>query len=202
MNWRTTAALFVILVALGAVVFWQSRQEAADADAIPTVAAPAAETTPLFPGVTAGDLLRLEVERAEGAEDGAAVHFERQDDGAWVQTVPTTTMVISQTLESRAGSLLAVSSRRALPPDANPLSAYGLDQPGAAIVVAARRANQDGSEQVIRHTLHVGNQTPAEDGYYVQKVGDRRVHIIPLTAVDTVLSLIDDPPHQQPASTP
>lgn len=199
MNWRTTAALFVILVALAGVVYWQSRQETANDDDAPTPPAPAAETTPLFPGVTAGDLLRLEVERAE---DGAAVHFARQDDGAWVQTVPTTTMVISQTLESRAGSLLAVSSRRALPPDANPLSAYGLDQPGAAIVVAARRANQDGSEQVIRHTLHVGNQTPAEDGYYVQKVGDRRVHIVPLTAVDAVLGLIDDPPHQQPASAP
>ncbi len=134
----------------------------------------------------------MEIERAE---DGAAVHFERQDDGVWMQTVPTTTVAISRTLESSAGSLLSLSSRRTLSPDANPLSAYGLDQPAATIVVAVRRAGEDGSEQTIRHTLLVGNQTPAEDGYYVQKVGDQRVHIISTTAVDTILGLIDDPPH-------
>lgn len=194
MNWRTTAALFVILVALGAVVYWQSRQEAANGDDAPTPPAPAAETTPLFPGVTTADTQRLEVGRA----DGAAVQFQRQEDGAWVQTAPTTTVAISQTMESRASSLLALSSRRTLSPDENPLSAYGLEEPAAIIIVAARRAAEDaegGTEQIIRHTLHVGNQTPAEDGYYVQKVGDRRVHVVPLTAVDTVLRLIDDPPH-------
>lgn len=192
MNWRTTAALFVILIALGAVVYWQSRQDASTAQGTPTPAAPAVETTPLFPGVTAADLVRLEIERAA---DGAAVHFERQDDGAWVQSVPTTTVAISRTLESRAGGLLAGRSRRTLPPDANPLSAYGLEQPAATILAAVRRTGEDSAEQTIRHTLHVGNQTPAGDGYYVQKVGDRRVHIVPTTAIDPVLEIIDDPPH-------
>jgi len=194
MNWRTTAALFVILVALGGVVYWQSRQEATNAGATPTVPSPAAETTPLFPGAATDNLLRLEVERAE---DGAAVHFQRENDGAWTQTVPTTTVAISRTLESNVGSLLTLNSRRALSPDENPLSAYGLDQPAATIIVAVRRAAEEGSEQTIRHTLHVGNQTPAEDGYYVQKIGDRRVHIVPTTAVDAVLGLVDDPPHQR-----
>ncbi len=193
MNWRTTAALFVILVALAGVVTWQSRQDATSADATPTAPSPAAETTPLFSGATAADLLRLQVERAE---DGAAVHFQREDDGVWTQTVPTTTVAISRTLESTAGSLLTLRSRRTLSPDENPLSTYGLDPPAATIVAAARRQAEDGSEQTIRHTLLVGNQTPAGDGYYVQKVGDRRVHIVPTAPIDAVLDLVDDPPHQ------
>lgn len=192
MNWRTTAALFVILVALAGVVFWQSRQDDGSAQATPAAAAPTSVTTPLFPGATAADLQRLEIERAE---DGAAVHFQRRDDGAWTQTVPTTTLVISQTLESAAATLLSANSRRTLAPDLNPLSAYGLDEPSATILFAVRRAGVDGAGQTVRHTLLVGNPSPAGNGYFAQKVGDRRVHILSTTAVDAILGLLDNPPH-------
>lgn len=186
MNWRTTGILFLLLLLLGAVVYWQKQSGEAEI-ATPTAALAAGtftETVPLLPDVTVEDVLRLEVRQASSGEQ---VTFE-QDAGVWTTTVPTATQVISATVVTPLQSLLDASSRRTLPPDANPLEAYGLSTPATTIVVAARR---DGA--TVRHTLYVGNLTPAEDAYYLQKAGDPRIHVVASFPINNVLDLLSAP---------
>ena len=189
MSWRTTGILFFLLLLLGGVAYWQSQTGALDAPT-PTPALAAGtftESVPLLPDVALAEVSRLEVRRARDAGDGAQVVY-RQEEGSWTQTMPTTTAVLSTTVTTPLRSLLGAGSRRTLSPATNPLAAYGLDEPTATIVVAARR-----EEATVRHTFFLGNLTPAGDAYYLQKEGDPRVHIVASFALNNLLDLLPDP---------
>ena len=183
MSWRNTAVLFGVLLLLGGLAYWQSQSGAQDT-ATPTPGLAAgnfSESVPLLPEVAMEHVARLEIGRA-GA--GQQVTF-LQEEGDWTQTVPTTTHVLSPTVKMPLQSLLDASSRRTLPVDANPLEDYGLAEPQTTIVVAVRR-----DEVTIRHTFYLGNMTPAEDAYYLQKAGDPRVHIVPSFPIANLLELL------------
>ena len=183
MSWRTTGVLFLMLLVLGGIVYWQ-QQAAGPTEPTPAPASGAgtfAETVPLLPDLTTDDVQRLEVSRT-GSGDRRTY---QQEEGIWTQTVPTTTQVLSSTIVTALQSLLDAGSRRTLSPDANPLDAYGLAEPGSTIVIAARR---DGA--TARHTFYVGNLTPAGDAYYLQKAGDPRIHIVASFPINNILDLL------------
>jgi len=185
MSWRTTGILFVILLVVGAVAFWQSRSDDAGGEGLPTTQAPVVESANLFEGVEIANVARLDIEHS--VDTGAS--FRREPDGGWFMTTPTATVVISQTVTNSVMGLINTGSRRTFAADENPLDAYGLLDPVREITVAVNR-----DEQIIRYRLQVGNETPAGDAYYVLKDGDRRVHLVTKSTLDGIFSLATQPP--------
>jgi hypothetical protein len=185
MSWRTTAVLFLLLLLLAGYVYWESQRETAPATEPAPVAA--VESERLVTGATDEDVRRLDISRRE---DGLAVSFSRDAGGHWVQTVPTTTQVISYTMEYAAGNLVTMTSRRSLPAGANPLAAYGLDNPAYQVTLAVEEA--DG--RLIRYTFNLGDAVATGDGRYVQKQGDGRIHIVASFVFGSIIDLLDNPP--------
>lgn len=193
MSWRTTGILFVILVMVGAVAFWQSRSDDAGDEGLPTDQAPVVENANLFGGVEIANVARLDIDHS--VDTGAS--FRQEPDGGWFMTTPTATVVISQTVTNSLMGLINTGSRRTFAPDEKPLDAYGLQDPVREITIAVSR---DG--QVVRYRLQVGNETPAGDAYYVLKEGDRRVHLVTKATLDGIFSLATQPPLPETLPTP
>lgn len=167
MSGRTLAILFVVLLLVAAAAILVNQR------------APAPEPTPEIPptpervqfleGATIESVTRLDVR--DNLNDDFASFF-RDGQGLWYQTNPTSTLVISQTMNSQVTGLLNMTSQRTLGADENPLSAYGLDNPAYTVVLALQ--GEDG--QVTRVLFLVGNETPAGTGYYLQKKATPRLH--------------------------
>jgi hypothetical protein len=188
MSWRTTAALFVILLMVAALVVLQNQQDKAEGTPeVPTLTAPRA----IFPNISGSDIQRLDIERAE---DGAIVSFERQENGMdWYQTVPTYTLAVSQTLTNRLSGLANIATRDNVLRGENPLSAYGLDEPAYTISFVVPEEGR-----ALRYRIFVGNETPTGDNYYVTKEGDPRVFVILKTPLDNIINFLDMPPVPEP----
>lgn len=184
MSWRTTGILFIVLVALGALVYFQSRQDEGDPpDA--TATAPRLNTVSIFGDVTVDNVRRLEVTAGGGRE----ASFSRDAEAGWYMTAPTATTVISPTVTNSVTGLINTASRRTFASEENPLDAYGLEDPARQIVVVVAREGQ-----LIRYQLDVGNETPAEDAYYVLRAGDGRIHLMTKSILDGIFELATDPP--------
>lgn len=185
MNWRTTAVLFVILLALGGYLYYDSQREeepveevAVEATAVPVVN----ETFPLIEGLTITTVQTVTIQRSS---DSVEASFSQDAAGNWEQTTPQAQTVLSTTLTSQVTGYLTLTSNRVFAAEDNPLSAYGLETPAYQITLS-------GSDQ--HHVLHVGNETPTKDGYYVQSGDDSRVFVVSKGSVDNLISLIDTPP--------
>lgn len=186
MSWRTTAILFFMLLVVAAGVIILQQGDTDEAHATPTAMSDFVEAVDLFGGVRVDDVVRLEIVRKEPPEQAL---FEQSEDSAWVQTVPTITQVLSTTLTNQVSGLLDMRARRSFRPEAGDLTPYGLDEPQATIVVAARR-----EEQVVRYELSLGDLTPTGTAYYVQRRGDPRVHLLSTATLDGLLRLLDSVP--------
>ncbi|MFQ5398902.1 MAG: DUF4340 domain-containing protein [Anaerolineae bacterium] len=186
MNWRTTAALLIVLIALGGYVYYQDQQEP-EPPPIPTAVAAPPAREPLFPGATINGVEQLEVTRRE---DGLMAIFVRDETGEWTRTVPTTTLVISQTLNTQVTGLINTSSTQRIAADANPLSVYGLDNPAYEIALTVTRT--DG--KLVRYTLRVGNEVPTGNNFYIQRKGDGRMHVVPSGSIQNMINLLETPP--------
>lgn len=193
MSWRTTAILFVVVLVLAGLVFIQSRQEP-EVEEVPT-AQPTLPTVRMFDDIiTLDQVTELSVQRIISDTSVLFLHDARGD---WYQTFPTQTQVISATLSGQVNNLINLSSRRTFGPNENPLEAYGLDEPQAQISLSYRK-----DEVVVRATFLVGDLVPGGNGYYFQKQGDPRVHIVPQFNVTGLLDLVGKPPVQLPTPTP
>lgn len=186
MNWRTTAVLFLIVLLLGGYVYYQSQQET-EPTATPTAAAPTPARVALITGASVEQVERLDVTRFA---EGTTASFQRDGRGNWTRTVPTTTQVISQTLNTQVTGLINLRSSRSLAPDLNPLSAYGLEEPAYEIVLVTAGEG----DQRLRFTLLVGDETPTGNSFYVQERGDPQVYVIPKGSIENVIGLLDNPP--------
>lgn len=191
MSGRTTLLLFVILVIVAAVAYYMSQQEPA---AEPTATLPPTpERVQFLEGIEMGAVTRLDVEDLAGDDSGSA-SFIREAEGGWFQVVPTQTKTISSTMNTAVSGLLNLTSRRTLDSAENPLSAYGLEEPERRITLAVR--SEEG--QILRHVFLIGEKTPAESDYYIQKEGDPRIYIVPIFSVDNVFRLLTEPPVPTP----
>lgn len=186
MSWRTTATLFLILLLVAAGVLILQQRQDAETSATPTAPPGFVEGSDLFGGLTVEDVVRVEVSRHDPPGQALFVHG---DDTTWTQTVPTTTQVLSMTLTYQVSGLITIPARRSFSAEDGDLSPYGLDEPQATIVIAARR---DG--EIVRHELFVGNLAPTGSAYYVQRQGDPRVHLLSTLPLDDLLGLLDAVP--------
>jgi hypothetical protein len=189
---RTTAILFVILVVVGAAAYFVSRQEP-EAEELPTPM-PTQATTALVSGVTLEGVNQLEIRNL--TEEDAAVFV--QEAGVWSQTVPTQTQVVSPTMNSFMQGLVILTSRRTLPTSAGSPADFGLDTPAYEINLSALHE----SGETRRFILLVGDATSADDGYYLQRQGDPRIHIVNKSVIDSLLTLLETPPIPLPTLEP
>jgi hypothetical protein len=185
-SWRTTGILFLILLTVAAVVLIVQRQPPGDELATPTGPASFTEALDLFDGVTIDEVVRLEIARSAPPDEA---HFDRDAEGAWSQTAPTATQVISATLTNQVTGLLNTRVSRSFTAENGDLAPYGLDDPQATIVLAVQDAGS-----VVRFELALGDLTPIGDAYYVLKPGDPRVHLMSSASLDSVLRLLDTAP--------
>ncbi|MDT8307359.1 MAG: DUF4340 domain-containing protein [Anaerolineae bacterium] len=186
MSWRSTAILFVIFLVVAAAVLLLQPGDADEAGATPGAAAEFVEVSDLFGGLTVDDVVRVEIVREEPPDQAL---FEQGEGNLWVQTVPTTTQVLSTTLTNQVTGLLNMRARRSFSAEGGDLAPYGLDEPQATIVVAARREGQ-----TVRYELALGDLTPTGTAYYVLRRGDPRVHLLSTTPLDGLLRLLDTVP--------
>jgi hypothetical protein len=194
MSWRTTAVLFIVLLILGGYVYYQGQQEP-EPIPLPTEGAPTPEQFSLFANATIDQVEKLEIYRSE---DGVTAAFTRDEQKTWMQTVPTTTQVISNTMELQTTGLLNLRTTQTFAPDLNPASAYGLDVPDYTLSLFVGR--EDGTTALYK--LLIGDKTPTGNGYYIQKEGDPRFHVISLGTIQNMVALIDNPPFPLPPPTP
>lgn len=195
MSGRNLAILFVVALVLVGVVYLMSQDDEAAVTEIDPDATAVPIPTPqvnLVRDTIITNVQRLEVTRLE---DDFQVAFVRQEDGNWFQVVPTDTMVISGTMDSNVTRLINMTSQSVLSADANPLTAYGLDNPQFEIVLVATR---DGSN--VRHVFTIGNKTPTGDRYYAQKQGDPRIHVLLSSTVESMTGLLEERPIAPPVT--
>lgn len=192
MSWRTTGILFLVLLLVAGAAFWQSRRPE-EAVGEPTVASPPASAgADLFGNTSVENVVRLDVTTGESV----SASFRQDERGLWSMTLPTSTQVISTTMTNAIRGLISAGSRRTLPPEENPLQAYGLEQADKEVTLAVQDEGR-----IVRHLLSIGNETPTGDAYYVQKEGDRRVHLVAKSALDSILDLAQTPPLPEPSQT-
>ncbi len=190
MSAKTLGILFIVLLLLGGAAYWQSQQEPeADPTPTPAFSAPPAPVE-LMPGTASENVISLAVTNL--FSDTQRV-FEQPEAGVWVQTVPTTTALITSTITGQISGLTRLSSRNAIEADANPLGAYGLDAPEHEITL---RVSQDAG--IVRHQFLIGDKTATGNGYYIQKSGDDRIHVVTTTNIGGIINLFNNPPFAQP----
>lgn len=196
MNWRTTGVLFLVLAAIIGYLVWDSRQAE-------TAVEPLATTAPLPPTpqrvtLLAADAAAISRVTVIDMSDASRVALSQTEPSVWEQVEPTPSEVISATVNTAVFGLANLTSTRSLSADANPLSAYGLDQPTYTIETLYRNE----SDQTLRVTLLIGAPVPTGSGYYVLKEGDPRVHIVPTGLIDNLVNLLTNPPLQAPTDEP
>jgi hypothetical protein len=198
MNARTTLILGVIAIILIAylVISNQTEEDAAAAATVPPVPTTAPRTRVIPESETTLTPVRLEVSGTDDNGNLLERTFEPDETGIWAQVVPTYTQLISGSIVSQANGLLNISSRQVLQPDENPVSAYGLDEPLYTIAVEAER-----EAETVRYVFLIGNQIVGGTGYYLQLMGDPRVYIVDLTAVESAVSLLTIIPVPAPVPT-
>ena len=194
MSGRTTAVLFILVLLLGGFIYFQNQAEEAD-PATPTPV-PTVPRIELMPEVNSEQVVRLELHRFS---DDYQVVLSREEGHNWYQTVPTRTLIVSQTMSSVLASLVNVTSRRSFDAEQNPLSAYGLDQPTYELAVSIEQGE---GEPNARFTFIIGDQTPTGEGFYLQRRGSDRVHIALSRTIQNVLDLLEAPPRPTPTPEP
>jgi hypothetical protein len=192
LNWRWTAALFLVVVVLAAVAISIARQQSEDPATPPAVVADAPTTTRLLE-LDGTSVVRLQVTDLEAA---TSLVWEKESGERWFQVIPTRTQVVSSTLSASLSRLLSATSTTPLSPELNPASAYGLDSPSFEFVITAREGDTR-----VRRTLSVGNETPTGDSYFVSSRGDPRVFVVLRPGVDAVLNLLKEPPAAESTAT-
>ncbi|MCP5098025.1 MAG: DUF4340 domain-containing protein [Chloroflexi bacterium] len=186
MTWRKNVILFVLVVAVGSVLYFQQQREDIVEELPPATLAPPPPEQFSVVDTTIDDVQGLSVTR--NSDDLLAV-FIREADGNWRQTVPEETAVISQTMNTQMIGVINLATRRTFSADSSPLSDFGLDSPNYKVSIASLDRGA-----TIRTTIHIGNLTPADDGYYIQVEGDPRIHIVPRGPLDNMIDLPMQPP--------
>lgn len=155
---RSTLALLVVAVGLGAYIYFVERHRD-----------PASAPEPneeLFT-FDADDVRELEVR----AEDGAVTEL-RQDDGVWRLVAPVEAAADDVSATSLAATLSSLEINRVLDEGPVDLEPFGLEAPAIEIGVAA-----DGGDG--RQRLLIGDETPTGSDRYAKLDASDRVFLIP-----------------------
>lgn len=186
MNWRITVILFVILLLLAAILFLM-RQPPIENE-IELQPSPTQQTL-LVREITINDVVRLDI---ANLKNNQFVSFARSSNGEWSQDTSNSSVIASNTIDSRVLGLINLSSSASIPQvEEGKLSDFGLEEPEAVIILVAIKDNQN-----VRYAFHIGNETATSNGVYVSKEGDPRIHVVPSIVLENILALIREMPAQ------
>ena len=181
---RSTLIFLLLFVALAGVYYYLRNREAPAE--IEITFEPEDVVTYLFnaeDGVPTG--IRIE------ARDGAVVELARDTSNAWVLMEPIEAAANQGSVEAAASQITTMRILDTLT-DIE-LDVVGLDDPEYELKVTF---------EDVERTVSIGVITPSESGYYVlDPNGD--VVIVPASAVDSLLSLLTNPPYlETPTPSP
>lgn len=182
MRRSTIVYLLLFAAVLGAAYYFNSRQATAEDEIATETVAPVEY---LF---TAADGLptRIRIE----SKDGEVVEVARNAENAWALILPIEAVADQGSVEAAAGQ---VSTMRILErvPGLVP-EAAGLADPEYAMMFQFTGG--------VERNIQIGVLTPTERGYYA-RAEDGEVLIVSVSAVDSLLELLTNPPYA-PTTTP
>jgi hypothetical protein len=193
MNWRRYGATFVVaLLALGMIALvvyglpGKEEEEAEEADLY--------SLDYIFPGSEFVSVASLSV---TDHETGQTLSAEAEGDVWEVTEAPEGTDLSLEVdnirLQSAGMSLTSLTSQREIG-ELESLEPFGLDSARYTI----RFTLSDGKT----FTLHVGDMSPDQVQYYVQRSDQDVIHLVSSFGLDSVLMLVGDPPLLEPTPTP
>lgn len=178
MSIRTTIVLLVVLVALGAYVFWSGTDnDQPDPDGVLDTVTDTVSVLDLDP-----DTIRaITVTEA----DGETVQLE-QEEGEWIITTPALGAADSQSVERVVDDLADLTATRIITPTEDDLSPYGLDAPQHTITLT-------GEEGVLAR-LQLGDVNPGGNAVYVQRDDDPTIYLVSNFTFDSARRWLTTPP--------
>ena len=171
----------LVLAALLGLLYWSNRHPRSDNSntAVPTPTEPA----PNILTLNEGDINKIELKKKAGDQ----LVLSRDSNGKWQITSPKTTSVDESAVGSMVGVLVGLTSERLVEDKATNLAQYGLAEPKLEITLTDKNSTT--------RKLLFGDDTPTNDGVYVQLDGDPRVFTITTyvrTSIDRGLNDLRD----------
>ena len=166
----------IVLIAIIAAAVYMNRQAEEKANATET---PAPEETFIF----AEDSLVTSIEVKP--DQGDTVKIERNEEKAWVLSLPDEAEADQGAAEAAASQVTALGIITEVDNVKDP-SDFGFDVPVYTITVTF----EDGKSSI----LEVGDTTPSESGYYV-RVDGGKVYVVSMNGIDALASLTFAPPY-------
>ncbi len=174
-RWRSIAGLAALLAVLLGLAWWVSRQPATTATPTPP---------PRVIPLDFEDVQRVDIER-----DGVSIALQRSGT-EWEILGPSVSPADRDEVERRLRSFMTMVSFDVFTPEN--LEEFGLLSPTARVSIQAHTGTV---------VLLVGDRTPTENDYYVQREGDPTVYVVSRYLVDRVLEWVEQPPYP-PTPTP
>lgn len=185
MSTRTTLILLAVLVLVAGVVYLLEFRKPGGATVTPAATGPTTLlelSSPAINGLTVQDAI-----------SNTTVSVTRDVSGTWWLTEPAGQPADPATLNPLASSLTNIYVQRVLTPTGS-LAEFGLLTPTLRVEIAST----SGSVAFV-----VGDTTPSQGAYYVQKPGDARVYLIDTGLVEQLRQLASQPPvASPPTATP
>lgn len=183
MNFRLTAVLMAVLVALGGVVwFSEFRDKGA------TVTTPADKQRPEIFKFDDKETTRLEITRGDQKVD-----VQKDEAGEW--TLQPSGLPAERTrVSSVLFRLASLQATRRIAEQAADLSEYGLQPPPLEAIVTQNNGTT--------YILQAGSKAPTDNATYVKRGTDFAVFSIPNQLITDLERLVTEPPIQQPTPTP
>jgi len=174
---RPTVVYIILLLALAGVYYYlNNRVETAEVE---STVEPAPEVTYLFTAEE-GTPSSIRIE----SKDGKTVEIARDEENAWIVIQPVEAAAdpgMAEAAATQATTMRIVDSVADIDPEI-----IGLDIPEYVLTIKFTGG--------VERTVDVGVLTPTESGYYVRAEDDEIV-IVSRSALDALLSLLDNPPY-------
>ena len=153
---RSTLALLLVLVALGAYIYFVTWKQAADSGS---------KQEKVFASLTTDKIDEITVKSESGD-----VTTVKKDGGAWKMVSPTDTKASESTVSGITSALGSLELVRVIDPNPANLSEFGLEKPRIEV--------QFNAEGKPAGRLYVGDKTPTGASFYARKDDDKRVFLI------------------------
>jgi hypothetical protein len=180
MNTRTTLILLAVLVLVAGVVYFTEFYKPGQATVTPAASGPTMlleVTSPAIGGITVRDAL-----------SGTQVSASRDVSGTWWLADPAGRPADPAILNPMATRLSSIYVQRVLTPTGS-LGEFGLLTPTLSVEIASTLGPL---------SFVVGDTTPSQGAYYVQKPGDPRVYLVDAGLVSELRKFAGQPPLAAP----
>lgn len=149
-----------ILAALGALLWWSNRSEAAKAGK------PDPKAPPKILELKDADIKQIEIQH----HDGETTVVKKNDAGKWSITAPQPLAADQAAVGAVTSAVTTLSANRLVDENGANLPSYGLDPPRVRLTFTMA----DGKT----HTLRLGDDTPTDGNTYAMLDGDKRLFTI------------------------